>query len=241
MASCTQKSSPILVLRRVTPAVLADQQASHLRPDQRGSHLRMLSTPLLSMIPVRSPSLTTSSHGHSPAPAAPKSSTSWKLTTSARETSPAPNKGTSTNAHVSSPSVAAASSSDRSKRGHTADVFHEGTWIPLFDGSEKPVRPSRIGRPGSKLIHEEKVFFVHWLRWRLRQGPIPSKDTFFMELEREVQHLRLRVPHNDTHCFGPLSYRSAPRRHGNGTGWTIPKYPTLSTSPLINALTGKLR
>ena len=46
-----------------------------------------------------------------------------------------------------------------------------------------------VGEPGSKLTKEERVFFIHWLRWRLREGPLPDKETLFEELEAAVRLL----------------------------------------------------
>ncbi len=69
------------------------------------------------------------------------------------------------------------------------DEFHHETYIPPFDKSSKPVVPRRD--PGDDLNRfstEEKIFFVHYLKWRLREGRLPSKVTLLAELAKEVSH-----------------------------------------------------
>ena len=92
-------------------------------------------------------------------------------------------------------------------------VWHDQTVIPWSDGSTKPSVPrsdsptkplprrasagvpqttitgSTTGgsEPGTKLTDDEKIFFIHWLRWRLREGRLPDKEALFEELEAEVR------------------------------------------------------
>ncbi|KAM5543676.1 hypothetical protein V8D89_002927 [Ganoderma adspersum] len=104
---------------------------------------------------------------------------------------------------------------NRSKRGGSVPiVWHDQTIIPWSDGSTKPSVPRSDtgpakpqlprrtsasvpqvannntagggGEPGTKLTDDEKIFFVHWLRWRLREGRLPDKETLFEELEAEL-------------------------------------------------------
>ncbi|TBU60836.1 hypothetical protein BD310DRAFT_922186 [Dichomitus squalens] len=81
----------------------------------------------------------------------------------------------------------------RPKRGEIPDGFHGDTLIPPSDGSMKPPLPAVMGEPGSKFTKEEKIFFMHWLRWRLREGPLPKKETLFRELEVELPHRTAEV------------------------------------------------
>ena len=96
-------------------------------------------------------------------------------------------------------------------------VWHDQTIIPWSDGSTKPSAPQSDTGPskpqlprrasagvpqaagnttgattggselGSKLTDDEKIFFIHWLRWRLREGRLPDKETLFEELEAEAR------------------------------------------------------
>lgn len=75
----------------------------------------------------------------------------------------------------------------RPKRGGKLDEFHHETYIPPSDNSSKPIVPRRdSGDDLSKFSAEEKIFFIHWLRWRLREGRLPSKATLLAELAKEV-------------------------------------------------------
>ena len=97
-------------------------------------------------------------------------------------------------------------SANRSKRGGLAlPIVHDQTLIPWTDGSTKPIPPrsegpaklplprrtsaptTASGDTSNKFTHDEKIFFVHWLRWRLRKGSLPEKETLFEELEAEVR------------------------------------------------------
>ncbi|TBU27977.1 hypothetical protein BD311DRAFT_759310 [Dichomitus squalens] len=91
-----------------------------------------------------------------------------------------------TEARICSSSTPVAFSSSKIKSERTAGIFYGETWIPPFDGSEKPPYPTRLGEPGTRFTQEEKVFFIHWLHWRLREKGLPDKETLFKELEREL-------------------------------------------------------
>ncbi len=96
-------------------------------------------------------------------------------------------------------------------------LVHDQTLIPWSNGSTKPLvprsgssanllLPRRTSAPtqaagndsGNKLTNDEKIFFVHWLRWRLREGPLPEKEALFEELKAEV---RLPQFHRATLCI----------------------------------------
>ncbi|KAI1789270.1 hypothetical protein LXA43DRAFT_1022027 [Ganoderma leucocontextum] len=116
-------------------------------------------------------------------------------------------------------------SANRSKRGGSVPIVHDQTLIPWSNGTTKPPLPQPEGSAklllprrtvsaptqtgatdaGSKLTHDEKVFFVHWLRWRLRDGPLPEKETLFEELEAELPHRAAEMwkRHWASHCEVP--------------------------------------
>ena len=103
----------------------------------------------------------------------------------------------SSSRHSLAPSTSAVSSTDDTTRMHSARQpfkrgrklleFHDGTCIPPSDNLTKPVPPARdIDAPRSRFSHEEKIFFIRYLRWRLREGQVPSKAALFQELAKEV-------------------------------------------------------
>ena len=68
------------------------------------------------------------------------------------------------------------------------DEFHDDVFIPYTDGTERPTPPQRApGDDGPRFTREEKVFFIHFLRWKLRQKPSTSKKRLFKALAREVR------------------------------------------------------
>ncbi|TFK92188.1 hypothetical protein K466DRAFT_595425 [Polyporus arcularius HHB13444] len=77
----------------------------------------------------------------------------------------------------------------RPKRGGTLLEFHNETYIPPSENSSKPIVPLRD--PGDDLNRfsaEEKIFFIHYLKWRLRTGRVPSKCFLLAELAKELPH-----------------------------------------------------
>ena len=81
-------------------------------------------------------------------------------------------------------------STEKLKKERPVPVFHDVTFIPPSDGSEKPAPPrfrTSAADPSDKFTNDERVFFIHWLRWRLHRGPLPDKEELFEELEAEVR------------------------------------------------------
>ncbi|TFK92196.1 hypothetical protein K466DRAFT_595433 [Polyporus arcularius HHB13444] len=77
----------------------------------------------------------------------------------------------------------------RSKRGGPVDEYHAGTYIPPFCGSKKPKAPRRIfGDERFKFRDEDKIFLIHYLRWRVQQGEVPGKLQVFEELAQQTHH-----------------------------------------------------
>ncbi|KAI0719645.1 hypothetical protein C8T65DRAFT_636020 [Cerioporus squamosus] len=86
------------------------------------------------------------------------------------------------------PQVPSSPSSARSKRGDPVADFHAGTHIPPLAVYSKPKVPPR--NPGSKrFTDDDKIFFIHYLRWRLRrEGPIPTRSVLYAELAEQTPH-----------------------------------------------------
>ncbi len=65
--------------------------------------------------------------------------------------------------------------------------FHAGTQIPPLTVYSKPKAP--LHKPGNnRFTDDDKVFFIHYLRWRLRrEGPIPTRAVLYAELAEQVQ------------------------------------------------------
>ena len=75
----------------------------------------------------------------------------------------------------------------RSKRGDPADNYHAGTHIPSLVAYSKPKAPPPR-QPGIyRFTNDEKVFFIQYLRWRVRRrGPIPTRSDLYAELAKQV-------------------------------------------------------
>ncbi|RPD67258.1 hypothetical protein L226DRAFT_608471 [Lentinus tigrinus ALCF2SS1-7] len=81
-------------------------------------------------------------------------------------------------------------SESRTKRRGRLLEFHDETYVPPpADPLIKPLVPRRdSGADLNRFSDEEKIFFIHYLRWRLREGTVPSKLTLFNELAKELPH-----------------------------------------------------
>ncbi|KAM5540428.1 hypothetical protein V8D89_005886 [Ganoderma adspersum] len=82
------------------------------------------------------------------------------------------------------------SASSRSKRGPPVEEYHDDVYIPFLPPGIKPKAPRRDPRDNShRFTKEEKIFFIHFLKYRLRRGPVPSQEQLYRELaERAPQH-----------------------------------------------------
>ncbi|KAI0750769.1 hypothetical protein C8Q80DRAFT_1153837 [Daedaleopsis nitida] len=64
--------------------------------------------------------------------------------------------------------------SERSMRGMGLSEYHDNTYIPPSIDTVKPRAPPRdFGGDIDTFTDEEKVFFIQYLCWRLREGPLP--------------------------------------------------------------------
>lgn len=86
------------------------------------------------------------------------------------------------------------SASGRVLRGDPIPDYHAGTYIPPSPTvSRKPEAPSEEShaRPASHFTDADKIFFIQYLRWRLRDiERLPSKLTLLEELAKEVSQDR---------------------------------------------------
>ncbi|KAI1795155.1 hypothetical protein LXA43DRAFT_66650 [Ganoderma leucocontextum] len=81
------------------------------------------------------------------------------------------------------------SASHRSKRGAPAVEYHEETYIPHLPPGIKPKAPRRDPQHESlRFTKEDKIFFIHYLKYRLRRGPVPSKEQLCRELGEQAPH-----------------------------------------------------
>ncbi|KAI1795154.1 hypothetical protein LXA43DRAFT_66566 [Ganoderma leucocontextum] len=82
-----------------------------------------------------------------------------------------------------------ASANYSSKRGAPIEEYHEGIRIPFLSPGIQPKAPRRDPRDDSrKFTTEEKIFFIHFLKYRLRRGPVPSKEQLYKELAEQTPH-----------------------------------------------------
>ncbi|KAI0750766.1 hypothetical protein C8Q80DRAFT_530093 [Daedaleopsis nitida] len=67
--------------------------------------------------------------------------------------------------------------------------YHAHVYIPPLADYNKPRAPSRDPQGDiDTFSDDEKIFFIHFLRWRLREGPVPPKLVLWWELGREAPH-----------------------------------------------------
>ncbi|TFK92893.1 hypothetical protein K466DRAFT_581468 [Polyporus arcularius HHB13444] len=79
-------------------------------------------------------------------------------------------------------------STHRPKRRGSLLDYHDNTLIPPSITSHKPHAPDDTQRGSFKFTDDDKVFFIHFLRWRLREGDVPEKDVLYEELAEETPH-----------------------------------------------------
>ncbi|KAI0774191.1 hypothetical protein C8Q74DRAFT_816465 [Fomes fomentarius] len=94
-----------------------------------------------------------------------------------------PNRGSSQRTHPVS--VSDSMSANRSRRGEPVGEYHVDTLIPPSDPRKKPKAPTTSDQ--ARFSDEERIFFIHFLRWRLNNGRIPSKTTLYKELAKETR------------------------------------------------------
>ncbi|KAI0723215.1 hypothetical protein C8Q76DRAFT_388425 [Earliella scabrosa] len=90
---------------------------------------------------------------------------------------------------ILSPSLSPAS--DRSRPAFTLPEYHANTLIPPSSTSTKPHCPPRRDPRSNRnpFTPDDKIFFIHWLRWRLREGAVPPRAVLEWELGQETpQH-----------------------------------------------------
>ncbi|KAH9853562.1 hypothetical protein C2E23DRAFT_821864 [Lenzites betulinus] len=114
-------------------------------------------------------------------PPRPKSPAPALAQISVSTSAAADDKGTNT----PSRSEKAPTPGSRSRRGERIADFHVMTLIPHTDGRTKPTRPA--GRAGT-FTDADRIFFIHFLRWRLAQDPLLAKDDLYEELAEEVPY-----------------------------------------------------
>ncbi|OSD04162.1 hypothetical protein PYCCODRAFT_127355 [Trametes coccinea BRFM310] len=80
----------------------------------------------------------------------------------------------------------ATSSAARRKRGGPVPVFHAGVLVPNSPAQMKPKPPLSDEADGCKFTDADKVFFIHYLRWRIRNKPTVSKSELYEELAAQI-------------------------------------------------------
>ncbi len=80
----------------------------------------------------------------------------------------------------------------RSRRGGPIPEYHAGTLIPPlvpWSRPKPPVRGSDNDHEGHRFTDEDKVFFIHFLKWHLSQGRgarIPEREDLYLLLARQA-------------------------------------------------------
>ncbi|EJF61163.1 hypothetical protein DICSQDRAFT_155257 [Dichomitus squalens LYAD-421 SS1] len=157
--------------------------SSAVRPEHSSSKASTPSTPL-----PRTSNSNANNHGTAkgmPARAAPVANVQKATAhpSQGKSQSSQPLARTSASATQSKPPL-------RYRRGSPAQVDHAGLLIPPSSGLLAPVAPrAKADEKSSKFTDEDKIFFIHFLRWRLRQpGAIPSKKDLYKDLAKQTAH-----------------------------------------------------
>ncbi|KAI0774193.1 hypothetical protein C8Q74DRAFT_816241 [Fomes fomentarius] len=85
-----------------------------------------------------------------------------------------------------SSSITSSTSSDR--RSRPVPDFHADTYIPPSTTFAKPTAPRRDPRDTSLFTDDDKIFFIHFLRWRLQSGDVPARSVLEWELAQAAPH-----------------------------------------------------
>ena len=105
------------------------------------------------------------------------------------------------------------------RRGEPVGDYHDQTLIPPSDPTIKPMPPRTSDH--TKFTDEDRIFFIHYLRWRLYDGEVPTKNELYEELATEVSAppagdgRYMRLPTN--HVGADSCHITAPM-HGKSTG-----------------------
>ncbi|RPD76967.1 hypothetical protein L226DRAFT_569192 [Lentinus tigrinus ALCF2SS1-7] len=88
------------------------------------------------------------------------------------------------------PSTASTSSSQLGsppKRRGSLLEYHDNTFIPPRNASSRPEAPDDVHSGyHARFTDDDKIFFIHFLRWRLREGEVPDKRALYRELAMET-------------------------------------------------------
>ncbi|KAI0650356.1 hypothetical protein C8Q79DRAFT_943258 [Trametes meyenii] len=75
------------------------------------------------------------------------------------------------------------------RRYSPVPIFHAGVRVPNSSPTTKPTPPPHGGGGGeSKLTDEHKIYFIHYLRWRLNKSPTIARPVVYEELEKETHY-----------------------------------------------------
>ena len=67
------------------------------------------------------------------------------------------------------------------------DEYHDEVLIPPSDPAVKPAPPRRPpGDRNARFTPEDKVFFIHYLRWALHSDPTLTRSELYEGLAEEV-------------------------------------------------------
>ncbi|TBU32854.1 hypothetical protein BD311DRAFT_654008 [Dichomitus squalens] len=75
----------------------------------------------------------------------------------------------------------------RPRRGDPVEEFHAGVQIPPSNVSVKPKAPRR-NVADRRFTDQDKIFFIHFLRWLLHKGPVPEREAIHNILAEQTPH-----------------------------------------------------
>lgn len=78
-------------------------------------------------------------------------------------------------------------SNSRLARCGPVEQYHAYTYIPYLPPDMKPDPPRRDPDDADpRFTDDDKVFFIHYLQWRLHKGVVPKKEVLYAELAKQV-------------------------------------------------------
>ncbi|KAI0774195.1 hypothetical protein C8Q74DRAFT_816439 [Fomes fomentarius] len=80
-------------------------------------------------------------------------------------------------------------SNSRLARCGPVEQYHAYTYIPYLPPDMKPDPPRRDPDDADpRFTDDDKVFFIHYLQWRLHKGAVPKKEALYAELAEQTPH-----------------------------------------------------
>ncbi|KAI0723220.1 hypothetical protein C8Q76DRAFT_388520 [Earliella scabrosa] len=168
------------------PSSSPDQSTTSLPPERRP-----VARPVVRLEPASvSVSTTVTSRTRSSSPIRPPSRAHAKTVYRSKSSNKAALRPFRDDESAPSAPIENESTSARFLRRGPVEQYHDFTHIPHLPPTIIPKPPRRNSEDLSdpRFTDEDKVFFIHYLQWRLRDGPVPKKEQLYAELAKQTPH-----------------------------------------------------